>query len=84
MVGEQYFVAEKIDNCEDKKDDFQLYYPINAVVATVFLDEIALGGVAENLSQLFTTPPRLNTPTISLANPMEDLDILIPGTSRNP
>ena len=79
LVGDQYFVAEKIDNCEDKKDDFQLYYPINAVVATVFLDKIALEGVAKNLSHLFTTPPKLNTPTISLANPMKDLDLLIPG-----
>ena len=77
LVGQNYFIPQRMEDCEKRPDHVELMYPINAAVATVFYQEIDNEALLKDLSKLYTTPQNLNIPKLNLTMPPHDPEVLI-------
>jgi hypothetical protein len=53
-----------------------LYFPINAAVATIFFVELKNTGYLNNISTLYSKPQDLKIPILNITGPMSDTDVL--------
>ena len=77
LVGETYFIPERISDCENKDVNVKLLYPINAAVASIFSGHIKNKIVLKNLSKLYDAPQVMNIPVVHVNQPESDSDVLI-------
>jgi hypothetical protein len=76
LVGETYFVAQRIGNCSNNINSMSLYFPINAAVATMFYEELKNTAFLSNLSGLYATPQSLHIPIVNISKPKRETDVM--------
>ena len=76
LVGHTYFIPQRLQNCENKPDIIELYYPVNAAVLSVFHDIITDEKFISNLSGIYSTPQDLHLPALDLEMTTFNDDIL--------
>ena len=77
LVGKDYFIPQRLEDCENRPDQIELLFPINAAVATVFYKEIGNEALLKDLSKLYASPQNLNIPKLNLTLSDHDPEVLV-------
>ena len=77
LVGQNYFIPQRMKDCTNRPDKVTLLFPINAAVASVFHKDISNAALLHDLSKLYPIPPNLNIPPLNITMTEIDPDVLI-------
>ena len=77
LIGQTFFMPQRLENCDDKPKGIKLMYPINAAVATLFGEKIENEMLKTNISALYLEPQDLQIPDLDMTLFPKDDDVLI-------
>ena len=77
LVGKDYFIPQRMEDCESRPDKIELLFPVNSGVLSVFSEDIDDEHLLEDLSKLYNKPIKLNIPKLNITLSEVDPDVLI-------
>jgi len=77
LVGDTYFLPQRLSGCSHKPSVIQVLYPINAAVMTVFDSILPEEEVLSNLSILYDAPQEIHIPSLNIEATQISEDVLV-------
>ena len=77
LIGQTFFIPQRLENCKDKPEHLKLLFPVNAAVAALFGQQFDNDMLKVNFSALHLTPQDMNIPTLDVSLFPKDDDVLI-------
>ena len=76
LIGNTYFIPERIEDCPNKTEIIKIKHAVNAAVVINYGQDLLGGKYLSNLSEIYTDPQDLGLPDLALQKHTQGEDIL--------